>query len=64
MDGEGHKFGLPSLPLPEGSHLKHREDPLVHQVTQLMMKDGKKNIAQRVGRGEFGKTSSGTDHWF
>ena len=48
LEGDGHKFGLPTLPLPAGSHLKHREDPVVQQVTQLLMKDGKKSVAQRV----------------
>ena len=49
LEGEGHKFGLPTLPLPSRAHWKHREDSVVHQVTQLIMKDGKKSVAQRVG---------------
>jgi small subunit ribosomal protein S7 len=44
----GHKFGLPELPMPVRSHLKHRYDPVVAQLTQLLMKDGKKSFAQRV----------------
>jgi len=44
----GHKFGLPTLPLPSQNHMKHRYDPLVEQVTNLLMKDGKKSAAQRV----------------
>ena len=48
MDGEGHKFGLPALPLPERAHIKHREEPIVHQVTQLLIEDGKKSVAQQV----------------
>lgn len=44
----GHIFGLPELPLPSTSNLKHRYDPVVEQVTNLMMKDGKKSVAQRV----------------
>jgi small subunit ribosomal protein S7 len=44
----GHKFGLPSLPLPSDSHLKYRYDPVVSQVTNLLMKDGKLSRAQRV----------------
>ena len=45
---EGHIFGLPELPLPNHSHLKHRYDPVVHQFTNLLMKDGKLSKAQRV----------------
>src|SRR3954466_14229888 len=45
----GHKFGLPELPLPSSSNLKYRYDPIVLQVTNLLMKDGKKSVAQRVG---------------
>lgn len=49
LDELGHKFGLPELPLPSNSNLKHRYDPVVSQVTNLLMKDGKKSVAQRVG---------------
>ena len=45
----GHKFGVPELPLPSSSNLKHRYDPVVSQVTNLLMRDGKKSVAQRVG---------------
>lgn len=45
----GHKFGLPELPIPSNSNIKHRYDPVVAQVTNLLMKDGKKSVAQRVG---------------
>lgn len=45
---QGHIFGLPELPLPSTSHIKHRYDPLVHQVTNLLMQDGKLSKAQRV----------------
>lgn len=44
----GQIFGLPELPPPGRSHLKHRYDPIVEQVTNLLMQDGKKSIAQRV----------------
>jgi small subunit ribosomal protein S7 len=44
-----HKFGLPTLPIPSNANLKYRYDPVVTQVTNLMMKDGKKSVAQRVG---------------
>lgn len=43
----GHKFPLPALPLPQGSHKDHRYDPVVQQVTNLLMLDGKKATAQR-----------------
>jgi small subunit ribosomal protein S7 len=46
---QGHKFGLPSLPLPSNTHLKHRYDPVVEQVTKLLMRHGKLSVAQRVG---------------
>ena len=49
LEGEGHKFGLPTLPLPARAHIRYREDPVVQQVTQLLIKDGKKSVAQRVG---------------
>lgn len=44
---KGHKFPLPSLPLPPNSNHKYRYDPVVQQVTNLLMKDGKKATAQR-----------------
>ncbi|KAH8811959.1 30S ribosomal protein-like protein S7 [Xylogone sp. PMI_703] len=43
----GHRFGVPDLPLPPMSHLHYRYDPVVAQVTTLLMKDGKKSVAQR-----------------
>lgn len=45
----GHKFGMPALPLPSEGNLKHRYDPVVSQVTKLLMRDGKLSVAQRVG---------------
>jgi hypothetical protein len=45
----GHKHGLPELPLPPTSNLHHRYDPVVDQVTNLLMKHGKLSVAQRVG---------------
>jgi small subunit ribosomal protein S7 len=45
----GHKYGLPELPLSPTSNLKYRYDPVVSQVTNLLMKDGKLSVAQRVG---------------
>jgi hypothetical protein len=46
---DGHKFGVPDLPLPPRNNLKFRYDPIVTQVTKLMMRDGKLSVAQRVG---------------
>lgn len=48
IQSEGHIFGLPDLPLPSNSHLKHRYDPIIKQATNLMMQDGKLGKAQRV----------------
>ncbi|KAI9841368.1 MAG: hypothetical protein M1837_000751 [Sclerophora amabilis] len=47
VDVRGHKFDLPELPLPSNAHIKHRYDPLVKQVTNLLMRDGKLSVAQR-----------------
>ena len=44
----GHKFGLPELPIPARAHLKHRYDPVVQQVTNLLMQHGKLSVAQKV----------------
>ncbi|CCU75109.1 30S ribosomal protein S7 [Blumeria hordei DH14] len=44
---EGHKFGLPELPIPKDANFKYRFDPIILQVTNLLMKDGKKSVAQR-----------------
>lgn len=44
----GLKFELPVLPIPKDAHLKHRYDPVVEQVTNLLMRHGKKSAAQRV----------------
>jgi len=46
----GLKFDLPVLPIPKDAHVKHRYDPLVEQVTNLLMRHGKKSAAQRVRR--------------
>ena len=48
VQNDGHMFGLPELPLPSSSHLKHRYGPVIHQVTNLLMRDGKLSKAQRV----------------
>ncbi|KAK5723591.1 hypothetical protein LTR15_005290 [Elasticomyces elasticus] len=44
---KGHKFPLPALPLPPNGNKDHRYDPVVSQVTNLLMRDGKKSVAQR-----------------
>ncbi|KAI9780593.1 MAG: hypothetical protein M1816_002813 [Peltula sp. TS41687] len=46
-NSRGYKFDLPELPLPSNAHLKHRYAPILEQVTNLMMRDGKKSVAQR-----------------
>lgn len=43
----GHKFPLPSTPLPPNSKLKARQDPIILQLTNSLMRDGKKATAQR-----------------
>ncbi|KAL8974369.1 MAG: hypothetical protein Q9197_001386 [Variospora fuerteventurae] len=45
--GSGHIFDLPALPLPANMHLKYRYAPIVKQVTNLLMRDGKLSVAQR-----------------
>jgi small subunit ribosomal protein S7 len=47
--GDGHKFGLPDLPIPPRANLHHRYEPVISQVTNLLMKHGKLSVAQRVG---------------
>lgn len=49
----GLKFDMPTLPLPKDGHLKHRYDDVVEQVTNLMMRHGKKSAAQRVSYQHF-----------
>ncbi|KAF2220481.1 ribosomal protein S7 domain-containing protein [Elsinoe ampelina] len=44
---EGVKFGLPDLPIPARNHKDYRYDPVVDQVTNLMMRHGEKAKAQR-----------------
>jgi small subunit ribosomal protein S7 len=48
VEGVGHKFGLPTLPIPPTSNIKHRYDPIVAQVIGLLMRHGKLGVAQRV----------------
>ncbi|TKA79957.1 hypothetical protein B0A49_02175 [Cryomyces minteri] len=43
----GLRFELPDLPLPSTSNMEHRYDPVVAQVTNLLMRDGKLSVAQR-----------------
>ena len=45
----GLKFGMPELPLPSQDRLKFRYDPVIQQVTNLLMRDGKLAVAQTVG---------------
>lgn len=54
----GHKYGVPEVPIPSGMHLKHRYHPVLEQITNLLMKDGKKSKAQRVRNTHFNMFSS------
>ena len=47
-DVEGHKFGLPNIPIPRDMNMKRRYEPVLDQVTKLLMRDGKLAKAQRV----------------
>ena len=44
--GRSYKFPLPTLPLPRDAHKDHRYDPVVKQVTNLLMRHGKLGVAQ------------------
>ena len=44
----GLKFEMPILPLPKDGHVKRRYDPVVEQVTNLLMRHGEKSVAQSV----------------
>jgi small subunit ribosomal protein S7 len=44
----GLKFEMPTLPLPKDGHVKRRYDPVVEQVTNLLMQHGEKSVAQSV----------------
>ena len=48
VEAPGLKFAPVSLPLPKDGHVKHRYDPVVAQVTNLLMRHGQKSVAQRV----------------
>ena len=50
IETHGHKFGLPELPIQSTANMKHRYDPIIVQVTNLLMQDGKLSVAQRVRR--------------
>ncbi|KAL8660783.1 MAG: hypothetical protein Q9202_006205 [Teloschistes flavicans] len=47
IEASGRNFELPALPLASNMHLKHRYAPIVQQVTNLLMRDGKLSVAQR-----------------
>ncbi len=49
-ENPGLKFPMPPILPRRESHVKHRYDPIVDQVTNLLMRHGKKSIAQRVLR--------------
>lgn len=44
----GHKFELPELPIPGKMHMKYRYEPVIQQLTRLLMRDGKLSKAQSV----------------
>ena len=52
--GPGHKFALPVKDVEEWknwpitNHLRRRYDPVVDQVTKMLMRDGKLARAQKV----------------
>lgn len=45
---QGHKYPLPDLPIPANMHKDYRHDAIVTQVTNLIMRDGKKAQAERI----------------
>lgn len=47
QQGPGHNFPLPELPLPPRLMRKFRDEPIVTQLTKLLMRDGKLARAQR-----------------
>lgn len=58
VEAEGHKFGLPDLPLQRDRNTKHRYDDVINQITKLMMRDGKLAKAQRVSSNSGGGVGS------
>ncbi|KAL9084993.1 MAG: hypothetical protein Q9159_004959 [Coniocarpon cinnabarinum] len=44
---QGLKFGDPSTPANRQKHLRRRYDGVMEQVTNMIMRDGKKSVAQR-----------------
>lgn len=46
-DEAGHKFGMPAKP-GKYDKLQDRYPPVIHQVTRLLMRDGKLSQAERV----------------
>lgn len=48
--GEGFKFAPPNLPLGPHTKVRDRYHPVLDQVTNLLMRHGKKSVAQRVSR--------------
>ncbi|KAH7157794.1 ribosomal protein S7 domain-containing protein [Dactylonectria estremocensis] len=47
LETVGAKFGLPTRPWPEDYNHKKRYHPVLHQITRLLMRDGKLSVAQR-----------------
>jgi len=45
---EGHRFPIPATPWRKSQQLQDRYDPVLAQLTRLIMRDGKLSKAQRV----------------
>lgn len=48
VSSPGHKFGLPTLPIPATYRKSSRTTPIIEQFTNLIMKHGRKSVAQRI----------------
>ena len=44
----GHKWPLPQRPFPDDHHHRQRYHPVLHQISRLLMRDGKLSAAQKV----------------
>jgi hypothetical protein len=56
--GVGHKFPLPNrTDWKVTDHLRRRYDPVVNQMTRMLMRDGKLSVAQKVALLSLSRTS-------
>ena len=53
QERQGLKFAAPSTPVEKQRHLKRRYEGVIEQVTNLIMRHGKKSVAQRVNAPTF-----------